>query len=213
MKPTFRKILKISRIAKNSELFARIDKIDSSVTTISRQIETNTKQIDGNNLVLNQIHLVVKRDKPLDFENVLANVFAHLPGFNEVKDEQSFLEVVATEKARHELEKKSGINKDTILRFANIIDLKRIDGVDEKTAILLEAAGVDSPFELKDRVPEKLHETIKNTITEKGIKIELPTIEQITLWKNSPATAGKIIYHGSERPPGTATEKIMKTHK
>lgn len=200
MKPTF-KFSRTSRIAISHELSDKIDKIHVAATSISAEIVGGTS-------MLHKIHEVVSQPKPIDFANILAKVFAHLPGFSKIKDEKSFLKEVATEKSRNELAKKSGINKDTILRFANIIDLKRIEGVDEKTAILLEAAGVDSPFELKKRIAENLEKSIKNTITEKGLDIDVPpTTDQINQWKESVATNDKIIYHGSEKPQVSANDK------
>jgi predicted flap endonuclease-1-like 5' DNA nuclease len=57
----------------------------------------------------------------------------------------------ATAKGRKELEEKTGIRGDLILTWVNHADLFRVKGVGPQFAELLEAAGVDTVKELRNR--------------------------------------------------------------
>ena len=61
------------------------------------------------------------------------------------------LEKGAAPKGRKELEDKTGIRGDLILTWTNHCDLMRINGVGPQFSELLEAAGVDTVKELRNR--------------------------------------------------------------
>ena len=61
------------------------------------------------------------------------------------------LEKGAAPKGRKELEDKTGIRADLILTWVNHADLFRVKGVGPQFAELLEAAGVDTVKELRNR--------------------------------------------------------------
>ena len=68
-----------------------------------------------------------------------------------VRTTDDLLEAAGTAKGRGELAAKTGIAESHILRWVNHADLMRINGVGPQFAELLEAAGVDTVKELRQR--------------------------------------------------------------
>ncbi len=68
-----------------------------------------------------------------------------------VRTTARLLDRAKTPKGRKTLAAASGIAEPKILRFANMADLMRLRGVGEEYATLLEAAGVDTVKELRNR--------------------------------------------------------------
>ena len=71
----------------------------------------------------------------------------------EISTTEDLLEQGATPEGRQSIEEKTGISGKLILRWTNMADLFRIDGVSEEYADLLEACGVDTVPELAQRNP------------------------------------------------------------
>ncbi|MHA1554621.1 MAG: DUF4332 domain-containing protein, partial [Alphaproteobacteria bacterium] len=63
----------------------------------------------------------------------------------------------ATPKGRKALAEESGIDDGRILKFANLADLMRVKGVAIQYSELLEAAGVDTVKELRNRRADNLY--------------------------------------------------------
>jgi predicted flap endonuclease-1-like 5' DNA nuclease len=74
-----------------------------------------------------------------------------------IQSVEALLREAATPKGRKELEAKTGIGHQQILRWVNQADLFRVKGIARQYAELLEKAGVDSVLELAERNPEHLH--------------------------------------------------------
>ena len=74
-----------------------------------------------------------------------------------VKTTEKLLEAGASKSGRKKLAEASGIDEKKILRWVNMADLFRIKGVGEEFSDLLEAAGVDTVKELRNRNAENLH--------------------------------------------------------
>ncbi|MDY0302023.1 MAG: DUF4332 domain-containing protein, partial [Trichlorobacter sp.] len=65
-----------------------------------------------------------------------------------IKDTDTLLLNVRKPAQRKELAEKTGISPKLILRFANMVDLYRVNGIGSEYSELLEAAGVDTVPEL-----------------------------------------------------------------
>ena len=65
-----------------------------------------------------------------------------------IKDTNGMLQQCQTPSQRTALAKKSGLTGKQILKFANMVDLYRVNGIGSEYAELLEAAGVDTVKEL-----------------------------------------------------------------
>ena len=92
---------------------------------------------------------------------------------------EQLLEKGATAKGRKELEELTNIDAKTILRFVNHADLFRINGIAGQFSELLEAAGVDTVNELKNRVPANLHAKLVEVNEKKNLVNQVPGLSQI----------------------------------
>ena len=66
-----------------------------------------------------------------------------------------------------------------ILRWTNHADLFRIKGVGPQFAELLEAAGVDTVKELRNRVPENLQPKLEEVNAEKHLVRRVPALKEV----------------------------------
>ena len=87
-----------------------------------------------------------------------------------------------TKKQRQELAEKTEISEKLILKFANMADLFRINGVGQEYAELLEAAGVDTVPELAQRNPENLCAAMEKTNAEKNLTRRNPSLKEVEKW-------------------------------
>jgi predicted flap endonuclease-1-like 5' DNA nuclease len=69
---------------------------------------------------------------------------------------EQLLDRCAAPKGRKELAEKTGISEKLILKWTNHADLFRVNGIGPQFAELLEAAGVDTVKELRNRVAANL---------------------------------------------------------
>ena len=96
-----------------------------------------------------------------------------------IKTTEKLLEAGASRKGRGALAKETGIDEKRILRWVNMADLFRIKGVGEEFSDLLEAAGVDTVKELRNRNAENLHKKIQEVNEEKNLVRQLPGLSKI----------------------------------
>ncbi len=88
----------------------------------------------------------------------------------------------STPKGRKEIIKATGISEKRLLRWVNMADLYRIQGIGKEYAELLEAAGVDTVPELAQRTPASLLEKMTAANAQKKMVRRLPTIAQVESW-------------------------------
>ena len=88
----------------------------------------------------------------------------------------------ASSKGREELARKTGLSGKLILRWVNMCDLFRVRGVASQYAELLEAAGVDTVKELRNRNSENLVEAMSRVNTEKQLVRTLPNSKRVGNW-------------------------------
>jgi predicted flap endonuclease-1-like 5' DNA nuclease len=73
----------------------------------------------------------------------------------------------------------SGVDESKILNWVNKADLFRIKGVGPQFSELLEAAGVDTVKELRNRNAENLHAKLVEVQAEKKITRAVPALKQV----------------------------------
>jgi predicted flap endonuclease-1-like 5' DNA nuclease len=108
---------------------------------------------------------------------------------------EKLLEFGATIQGRNQLNEKTGISLDLILRWVNMADLFRIKGVAEEYADLLEAAGVDTVKELRNRVPANLHAKMLEVNNEKNLVRAMPSVSSVTDWVEHAKTLNPMVSH------------------
>ena len=74
-------------------------------------------------------------------------------------------------------------------------DLFRIKGVAEEYADLLEAAGVDTVKELRNRVPANLHAKMLEVNNEKNLVRAMPSVSSVTDWVEQAKTLNPMVSH------------------
>lgn len=99
-----------------------------------------------------------------------------------IETTEDLLEKASTPAGREAIEENTGISGKLILRWANMADLFRINGVSEEYADLLEACGVDTVPELAQRNPENLYQAVMQTNEEKHLVRETPGESQVATW-------------------------------
>jgi predicted flap endonuclease-1-like 5' DNA nuclease len=88
----------------------------------------------------------------------------------------------ATRKGRREIAAKTGIREAVILRCVNMADLFRIKGVATQYAELLEAAGVDTVKELKQRNAKNLAHAMREINDKRNLVRQVPNEKMVTAW-------------------------------
>ncbi len=99
-----------------------------------------------------------------------------------IKTTDDLLERCSNPKGRKEAAEKTGIEEAQILKWANMADLMRISGVGQEYSELLEAAGVDTVKELKQRNPENLAAKMKEVNDLKKLTRAVPGAKAVTRW-------------------------------
>jgi nucleotidyltransferase/DNA polymerase involved in DNA repair len=116
-------------------------------------------------------------------------VFGEKLRANGISTVEKLLEQGATKSGRSSLANETGISEREILKWVNHADLFRIDGVGPQFAELLEAAGVDTVKELRNRNAENLFAKIGEVNEVKKLVRRLPSLSQV---EGMIETAGKL---------------------
>lgn len=92
---------------------------------------------------------------------------------------EKLLEKCAGRSGRAALAKETGIEEKYILKWTNHADLFRVNGIGPEFAELLEAAGVDTVKELRNRNAENLYFALDETNDSKRLVSRMPSPEQV----------------------------------
>lgn len=116
--------------------------------------------------------------KIIDVEGIGDTYAAKLTeiGINTVEE---LLEKGKKPAGRAELAEKTGISPKLILTWSNHADLMRINGVGPQFSELLEAAGVDTVKEFRNRVAENLFAKMTEVNDQKHIVHRVPTATEL----------------------------------
>ncbi len=88
----------------------------------------------------------------------------------------------ATKQGRKKIAEESGISDSIILRCVNMADLFRIKGVATQYAELLEAAGVDTVKELRNRRADNTAAKMKEVNDAKSLTRVVPSEKMVAGW-------------------------------
>jgi predicted flap endonuclease-1-like 5' DNA nuclease len=99
-----------------------------------------------------------------------------------MKTVEQLLEAGAAAKGRETIASETGIAPAHILRWVNMADMFRLKGVAEDFSDLLEASGVDTVKELRNRVPANLHAKMTEVNAEKNIAGRTPRLDEVEAW-------------------------------
>ena len=99
-----------------------------------------------------------------------------------ISDTDRLLELCCTKGGRADVAEKTGINEGQLLKWANMADLFRIKGVGPEYAELLEAAGVDTVKELRNRNAANLADRCAEVNAQKKLTRTVPSEQAISGW-------------------------------
>lgn len=116
--------------------------------------------------------------KIIDVEGIGDTYAAKLTGIG-INTVEELLEKGKKPAGRAELAEKTGISPKLILTWANHADLMRINGVGPQFSELLEAAGVDTVKEFRNRVAENLFAKMTEVNDQKHIVHRVPTATEL----------------------------------
>lgn len=92
---------------------------------------------------------------------------------------EGLLEAGASRSGRKKLVDGTGIDDSKILTWVNMADLFRIKGIASQFAELLQASGVDTVKELRNRNAENLHAKLTEVQAEKKLTRAVPALSQV----------------------------------
>ena len=87
-----------------------------------------------------------------------------------------------TKKQRKDLAESTGVSEKLVLKFANMADLFRINGIGQEFSELLEAAGVDTVPELATRKAENLTAKMEDVNAVKKLTRRTPSLKEVEKW-------------------------------
>ena len=96
-----------------------------------------------------------------------------------IKTVEDLLEQCAKKSGRAKLAEETGISEKLILTWTNHADLMRINGIGGQFAELLEAAGVDTIKEFRNRVAANLQPKLEEVNEQKHICGRVPALSEV----------------------------------
>ena len=113
----------------------------------------------------------------------------------EIQTTDDLLKLCADKKGRASTAESTGCSEKQLLKWANMADLMRVSGVGEEYSELLEAAGVDTIKELRNRNAENLAAAMKATNDEKSLTRTVPSAATLQKWIDHAKTLEPCISH------------------
>ncbi len=112
-----------------------------------------------------------------------------------IKTTEGLLKACCDKKGRKQIAEQTGIEESKILKFANFADLYRIKGVGSEYSELLEAAGVDTVKELRNRNAANLHAKMVEVNESKKLVRQVPSLSQVEAYIEGAKSLEPVITH------------------
>lgn len=110
-----------------------------------------------------------------------------------VRSTKALLDRAGSAKDRKELAAAIGVDDSRLLQWVNHADLFRVRGIGSEYSDLLEAAGVDTVPELKQRNANALYEALVTTNEKKKLVRKLPTKDQVADWIKQAKSLSRVV--------------------
>ena len=112
-----------------------------------------------------------------------------------IQTTDDLLKLCCDKKGRVSAAEKSGCSEGQLLKWVNMADLMRISGIGQEYSELLEAAGVDTVKELRNRNAANLAEAMKTTNEQKKLTRTVPSEKTVAKWVEQAKTLDPLITH------------------
>lgn len=113
----------------------------------------------------------------------------------DIKTTDALLKLCCDAKGRKATAEKTGLSEGQLLKWANMADLMRISGIGSEYSELLEAAGVDTVKELRNRNAENLAAKMAEVNETKNLTRALPAGKTVSKWIEQAASLEPLITH------------------
>lgn len=110
-----------------------------------------------------------------------------------VKDTAGLLAAAKTPRKRKSLAERSGLSERRILKFANMADLYRIEGIGSEFSELLEKAGVDTVPELAQRNAAQLARKLASVNRVSKLTRRVPSEKDVGKWIKQAKTLPRML--------------------
>ena len=113
----------------------------------------------------------------------------------EISNTDQLLKLCCDAKGRKATAEKTGVSEGQLLKWANMADLMRLSGVGSEFSELLEAAGVDTVKELRNRNAANLAEKMAEVNETKKLTRTVPSEKTVTGWVDQAKSLDPLITH------------------
>jgi small-conductance mechanosensitive channel len=169
--------------------------IDLTTPLISKRFDNDETQKNISVKTHSITHQV--DSKQVDIRNIegIGSVYSEKLNSIYIYSVEDLLEAGKTREGRIDLANKTGISSKLILRWINLADLFRLDGVGKEYSGLLEAAGVDTVVELSRRNPRNLYRRLVQENAARNLVETVPSRDFVEAWvKEAKTLPRKILY-------------------
>jgi predicted flap endonuclease-1-like 5' DNA nuclease len=108
---------------------------------------------------------------------------------------EELLKLCCDAKGRKTTAEKTGVSESQLLKWANMADLMRISGIGSEFSELLEAAGVDTVKELRNRNAGNLAAKMAEVNEQKKLTRTVPSEKAVSGWINQAKSMDPLITH------------------
>ncbi|MCH9650381.1 MAG: DUF4332 domain-containing protein [Deltaproteobacteria bacterium] len=112
-----------------------------------------------------------------------------------IKTTNDLLKLCCSRKGRKDASEATGVSEKQLLKWANLADLMRISGIGSQFSELLEAAGVDTVKELRNRNAANLAVKMQEINAEKKLTRRTPPQSTVEGWVGQAKTMDPVITH------------------
>lgn len=112
-----------------------------------------------------------------------------------IKTTNDLLRYCCDAKGRVSVSTRTGVSEQQLLKWANMADLMRISGIGSEFSELLEAAGVDTVKELRNRNAENLAVTMKEVNRARRLTRTTPSAKSVQKWISQAGRLAPVITH------------------
>ncbi len=99
-----------------------------------------------------------------------------------IRNTSDFLTHCCDRSGRTHIATQTGVSEKLLLKWANLADLMRVTGIGKQFAELLEAAGVDTIKELRNRNAANLASTMAEVNAAKKLARSTPSMSMVEEW-------------------------------
>ncbi|MEM9326056.1 MAG: DUF4332 domain-containing protein [Bacteroidota bacterium] len=109
-------------------------------------------------------------------------VYAEKLGGAGIKTVHGLLKACCDKSGRKKVAAATGLDESKLLEWANMADLFRVKGIGSEYSQLLEAAGVDTVKELRNRRPDNLQAKMAEVNAAKKLTRVVPSVSMVERW-------------------------------